>query len=139
MYNSRHICCFFFLCAFGSPPFRWLVFVKDYLDFAVTAYVPSWPPQNSLCIWSSHTHTRHTVTQDSFLIMCPLKAVSLKGGAHVNTAVSCVLEGETGLFHMCNGGFYVTVGLTRTYHLFITLDHTVSCHLLPNTVVCPFA
>lgn len=61
--------------------------------------------------------------------------------AHVNAAVSCVLEGETGLFHMRDGGFYVTVGLTRTYHLFITLDqiNSVSCHLLPNTVIFPFA
>ncbi len=35
----------------------------------------------------------------------------------------------------------VTVGLTRTYHLFITLDqiNSVSCHLFPNTIVCPFA
>ncbi len=45
------------------------------------------------------------------------------------------------LIRMCDGGFYLTFGLTRTYHLFITLDqiNSVSCHLFPNTIVCPFA
>ncbi len=69
--------------------------------------------------------------------MCVIQCV------HVNATVSCVLEGETGdgLIRMYDGGFYVTVGLTRTYHLFITLDqiNSISCHLFPNTIVCPFA
>ncbi len=45
-------------------------------------------------------------------------------------------EKRDGLIRMCDGGFYVTVGLTRTYHLFIKLDqiNSVSCHLFPNTV-----
>lgn len=93
----------------------------------------------------THIHTHHTVTQHSFLIMCLLKAISLKGGVHMCfSARACERRCQLcfgGLFHMCDGGFYVTVGLTRTYHLFITLDqiNSVSCHLLPNTVVCPFA
>lgn len=104
----------------------------------------------SLYMEFSHTYTYTSYCNAAliFLIMCPLKAISLKGGVHVCNSV-CACErrcqlcfgGRTGLFHMRDGGFYVTVGLTRTYHLFITLEqiNSVSCHLLPNIVIFPFA